>query len=69
MGVNMRQIGFKKFIRFGGSKTYILKTGFHPGLEIKQETAMIDAVRKWVDDVWSRTFGATSQAIQERDEP
>lgn len=60
----MRQTSFEKFIRFGGTKTFILKTGSHPGLVFKQETVPTgDLVRDWVDDVWSRTFGATSQAI------
>lgn len=60
----MRQTSFEKFIRFGGTKTFILKTGSHPGLVFKQETPSTgDVVRDWVDDVWSRTFGATSQAI------
>ena len=60
----MNQTSFEKFIRFGGSTTFILKTGSYPGHAFKQETPSTgDVVRNWVDGVWSRTFGATSQAI------
>ena len=44
----MRQTSFEKFIRFGGTKTFILKTGSHPGLVFKQETVpTVDLVRAW----------------------
>jgi hypothetical protein len=36
----------------------------HPAFEVKQDTpTREDVVRQWVDDVWNRSFGATTQAI------
>lgn len=58
----MRQTSFENFIRSGGNRTFILKTGPNPGLHVKQAAATADLVRNWVDAVWSRTFGATSRA-------
>lgn len=55
---------FESFIRFGGTKTFVLNLTNHPAFEAKQDTpTREDVVRQWVDDVWSKSFGATTQAI------
>jgi GH24 family phage-related lysozyme (muramidase) len=55
---------FESFIRFGGTETVVLSLGYHPKLEAKQHVlALGDEVRKWVEDVWHQSFGATAQAI------
>ncbi len=60
----MHPSNFERFIRFGGSSTFVLNTGSTFGLIVKQEAAQTgDPVRTWVDSIWSRTFGATSQVI------
>ena len=55
---------FESFIRFGGTKTFVLNLTNHPAFEVKQDApTREDVVRQWVDDVWSKSFGATTQAI------
>jgi len=55
---------FESFIRFGGTKTFVLNLVSSPVLELKQDgPSQQDAVRQWLDEVWSQTFGATAQAI------
>lgn len=55
---------FESFIRFGGTKTFVLNLTNHPAFEAKQDApTREDVVRQWVDDVWSKSFGATTQAI------
>jgi GH24 family phage-related lysozyme (muramidase) len=55
---------FENFIRFGGTKTFVLNLNNHPAFEVKQDIlTREDVVRQWVDDVWNRSFGATTQAI------
>ena len=60
----MCRTGFESFIRSGGTKTFILKLADHPTFEVKQDSpTREDVVRQWVDDVWSKSFGATTRAI------
>ena len=55
---------FESFIRFGGTKTFVLNLASSPVLDLKQDgPSQEDAVRQWLDGVWNQTFGATAQAI------
>jgi len=55
---------FESFIRFGGTKTFVLNLGYHRKLEAKQHALTPGGkVRQWVEDVWHQSFGATAQAI------
>ena len=55
---------FESFIRTGGTKTFVLTFSNRLALEAKQEdSSQNEAVRDWLDEVWSQSFGATSQAI------
>ncbi|MEZ5887850.1 MAG: phage minor head protein [Paracoccaceae bacterium] len=61
----MRQTSLESFIRAGGSKALVLRTANkRPCPAHKQDDRPADvAVRDWVNEVWSRNFGATAQAI------
>lgn len=60
----MSLTSFENFIRFGGTKTFVLDLSSRPALEIKQDNpSEDDLVRQWVDEVWNQSFGATTQAI------
>ncbi len=60
----MCQTSFETFIRFGGTKTFIVNLTKSPRYENKQGSqATEDDVRKWVDDVWSKNYGAAAQTI------
>jgi GH24 family phage-related lysozyme (muramidase) len=55
---------FESFIRNGGTKTFVLYLGNRAPLEFKQDASTrADEVRDWVDENWTQSFGATSQAI------
>lgn len=55
---------FESFIRFGGTKTFVLSLASRPVLELKQDgPSQEGAVSQWLDGVWNPTFGATAQAI------
>jgi len=54
----------ENFIRFGGTKTFVLALYSRPSFESKQDNpSEEDPVRQWVDDVWNQSFGAATQAI------
>lgn len=60
----MYRTRFESFIRSGGTKTFVLNLANPPAFEVKQAGSTLeDGVRQWVDDVWSQSFGATTQAI------
>ena len=60
----MSRTSFENFIRFGGTKTFVLNLANGSPLEMKQDAPLQeDVVRQWVDDVWNGSFGATTQAI------
>ena len=60
----MSRTSFENFIRFGGTKTFVRNLGSRPALEMKQDNpSQEDVVRQWVDEVWNRSFKATTQAI------
>lgn len=55
---------FESFIRFGGTKTFVLSFASRPVLELKQDDPSQEgAVSQWLDGVWNQTFRATAQAI------
>jgi len=61
---NMRQSAFENFIRFGGSKSFALNLGHTAKRQEKQDNPAPEAtVRDWMDQVWNKSFGATTQAI------
>ena len=60
----MRQTSFENFIRFGSSKSFTLNLGNAPKRQAKQDNPAPDATtRDWIDQVWNKSFGATTQAI------
>jgi hypothetical protein len=60
----MRQTSFENFIRFGSSKSFTLNLGNAPKRQAKQDNPAPEATtRDWIDQVWNKSFGATTQAI------
>ena len=60
----MRQTSFEHFIRFGGSKSFALNLGHTAKRQEKQDNPAPEATgRDWMDQVWNKSFGATTQAI------
>ena len=60
----MRQTSFQNFIRFGSSKSFTLNLGNAPKWQAKQDNPAPEVTaRDWIDQVWNKSFGATTQAI------